>query len=169
MRARNGARRASAEPIPLLPVFRREIEGKIAMNRLILAAVAAAALATPAFAQAPAPGTTATDPTETGALPDGVGEALAAIRDARANANTIADLKALEGLRLVRLSDVTRGAPPAALAAAIEAGLDDRTGLQAAMKSNPAIAERLQAESIDISTVVAGSVGEDGSVTLYLE
>ncbi len=137
------------------------------MNRWILGAVAAIAIAVPAFAQAPAP--VPTDPTETSALPAVMADALAAIRDARPNANAIADLNALERLQFVRLSDLTRGAPPAALAAAIEAGLDDRTGLQAAIKSNPAIAERLRAESVDISTVIAGSVSQDGSVILYLE
>lgn len=137
------------------------------MNRWILGIVAAVVVVIPAFAQAPAP--VPTDPTETGALPSGISDALAAIRDARPNANAIADLKAIERLQFVRLSDMTHGAPPAALAAAIEAGLDDRTGLQAAIKSNPAIAERLQAESVDISAVVAGSVSQDASVILYLE
>jgi hypothetical protein len=148
------------------------------MKRLIALSAVLAIVALPAVAQtSDLPGTTSVTP-EVRAAPDAgttsaisggdLDAAIAAMRDNRANANTLGDLAAVTEVRFVPLEPLA-GARKPELDAALEETKDDQTGLQAAIKANPALSAKLEEESVDISTVVAGRIEADGSVTLYTQ
>lgn len=145
------------------------------MNRLTIFSAAFAMLALPALAQtSEVPGSTsvtpdvqaAPDEATTNAIPGDLDSAIAAMRDNRASANALGDLTAVSEVRFVSL-EPRAGARKAELDVALEETKDDQTGLQAAIKANPALSAKLDEESVDISNVVAGRIEADGSVTLY--
>lgn len=149
------------------------------MKRSILLPAAFALLALPALAQ-----TSDTPPGSTGVTPDAPAApdqgttnavpgtdfdtALAAMRGSRASANALGDLKAVSEVRFVPLEPMA-GPRKGELDVALEETKDDQTGLQAAIKANPALSAKLEEQNVDISTVVAGRVEADGSVTLYTQ
>lgn len=149
------------------------------MSRSTFLSAAFALLAIPALAQ-----TSETPPGSIGVTPDvpaapgtettnaipgaDLDTAIAAMRDGRASANALGDLTAVSEVRFVSLESVA-GARKPELDVALEETKDDQTGLQAAIKANPALSARLEEENVDISTVVAGRVEADGSVTLYTQ
>jgi hypothetical protein len=148
------------------------------MKRLILLSAALAVMALPALAQkSEVPGSTsatpevqaAPDAATTNAIPsDDLDAAIAAMRDNRASANVLGDLTAVSEVRFVPLEPLA-GARKGELDVALEETKNDQTGLQAAIKANPALSEKLEEENVDISTIVAGKVEADGSVTLYTQ
>jgi len=148
------------------------------MKRLTLLSAALALIAMPALAQtSDVPGSTsvtpevqaAPDAATTNAIPGGdLDAAIAAMRDNRASANALGDLTAVSEVRFVALESMA-GARKGELDVALEETKDDQTGLQAAIKANPALSAKLEEESVDISTVVAGRIEADGSVTLYTD
>lgn len=148
------------------------------MNRLTVFSAALAMLATPALPQtSEVPGSTSVTP-DVQAAPDeattnGIpgsdfDAALAAMRDNRASANALGDLTAVSEVRFVPLESLA-AVRKAELDVALEETKNDQTGLQAAIKANPALSAKLEEESVDISTVVAGRIEADGSVTLYTQ
>jgi hypothetical protein len=166
------------------------------MKRLIAltSAIALAAAAAPALAgsskvgaqvdtqvDTQAGGSGATTLPQTGATPDvmapdagttastsgaaGIEAALDAINGS-ADTTAIGGLTSVSNVRVMKLGELS-AENQAELMAAVDAHKQHATGLQAAIKANPALSAKLQEQNVDMSSVVATKIEADGSVTVY--
>lgn len=98
---------------------------------------------------------------------DAAQAALDAINGAREASAKLGTVAAVSKINVVKISEL--GADPVELQSAIDANKDHMTGVQAAIKANPALSAKLSEQTLDLSAVVAAHIEADGSVTIYIQ
>lgn len=152
------------------------------MKRILGAAAAAlmsaSLLAAPAFAQSDpslgggeseigvSPGS-GLDYDTTAAVGNSFEQALSAIEGSAASAQAITTMSDVDTVNVVRIGDL-EGNDPAAIDRAVDASGMGANELQTSISANPALQQELQAQGVDVSSVVAAQVEADGSVTVYV-
>jgi hypothetical protein len=146
---------------------------------LVLTAASVFALAAPAVAQTDAPkkplpetatpDTPTPDPNTTQATQpvDAARAALDAINNSKQASNDLGAMTAVSTINVVKISEI--GGDPTEFQSAIDANKDHATGVQAAIKANPALSAELDKQMLDVSAVVAAQIEADGSVTIYTQ
>ena len=116
-------------------------------------------------------GTTTTD-TSTTASTDAkanFGTVMSSIKAGKTNVDAITALTTVNTVNVVRVDDLAKGNNMQALDKAVADNQADITSLQTAVSGNTALKAKLDAESVQASSVIAANVEADGSVTVYVK
>ena len=97
------------------------------------------------------------------------GTVMSSIKAGKTNVNAISALTTVSNVNVIRIGDLAKGNNMQALDKAIADNQADITGLQTVIGANTALKAKLDAESIQASSVVAADVEADGSVTVYVK
>ena len=141
----------------------------------MLALLLASVLAGPALAEDAATTTgtkaTTTDTSITGSTDTkaNFGTVMSSIKSGKTNVSAISGMTTVSKVNVVRIGDLAKGNNMQALDKAITDNQSDITGLQTAIGANSVLKAKLDAESIQASSIVAADVEADGSVTVYVK
>ncbi len=94
---------------------------------------------------------------------------MSSIKAGKTNVSAITGLTTVNKVNVIRVGDLAKGNNMQALDKAITDNQADIAGLQTAISSNTALKAKLDAESVQASSVVAANVEADGSVTVYVK
>jgi hypothetical protein len=97
------------------------------------------------------------------------GTVMSSIKAGKTNVSAIGSLTTVNKVNVVRVSDLATGNNMQALDKVIADNQADITSLQAAISGNTALKAKLDAKSVQASSVVAANVEADGSVTVYVK
>ncbi|MEP9387178.1 hypothetical protein [Mesorhizobium sp. KR9-304] len=97
------------------------------------------------------------------------GTVMSSIKAGKTNVSAITGLTMVNKVNVIRVGDLAKGNNMQALDKAITDNQADITGLQNAIGANAALKAKLDAESVEASSVVAANVEADGSVTVYVK
>lgn len=97
------------------------------------------------------------------------GTVMSSIKAGKTNVSAISALTTVSNVNVIRVGDLAKGNNMQALDKAIADNQADISGLQTMIGANTALKAKLDAESIQASSVVAADVEADGSVTVYVK
>lgn len=141
------------------------------------ALMSASVLAAPAFAQespVPVPGADSgqttmpdIDTDTTAAIGANFDGALAAIGNNTASAQSIGAMSDVQTVRVVRIGDL-EGSSPALVEQAVSQNSEGVQDLRASVAANPGLSQQLEAQGVDVLSVIGADVGAMGEVTVYV-
>ena len=142
----------------------------IKISTLLLASV----LAAPALAEdtATTTGTKVQTDASTTASTDAkanFGTVMSSIKAGKTNVSAISGMTTVNSVNVVRVGDLAKGNNMQALEKAITENQADITSLQTAIGANTELKAKLDAESVQATSVVAADVEADGSITVYVK
>jgi len=138
--------------------------------RAIAILIASATLALPAAAEdtaKPAAQLDSSTTASTGAMAD-LGTVMSAIEASRSTATAIQAMTTVGSVRIVKISDILSPGDKPALDKAASDNAADITGVQAAIMANSALKKQIDANTVDISAIIAASIAGDGAVTVFV-
>lgn len=108
---------------------------------------------------------------KTGSIPrdDAMNSLLSAIAQTHSSATAVSAMKQVRGVRVVRISDIAKGDDARTVANAMKDSGKDRKALQSAVRANPALSAKLEAQNTNASQVVAAKIEADGTVTVFAD
>jgi len=112
---------------------------------------------------------TDTDTTASTSAKANFGTVMSSIKAGKTNVSAIGALTAVSQVNVVRVGDLAQGNNMQALDKAVADNQTDIASLQTAVSGNTALKAKLDAESVQASSVIAANVEADGSVTVYVK
>jgi hypothetical protein len=97
------------------------------------------------------------------------GTVMSSIKAGKTNVSAISGMTNVSKVNIIRIGDLAKGNNMQAVEKAITDNQADIAGLQTAIGANTALKAKLDAQSIQASSVVAANVEADGSVTVYVK
>ncbi|HUQ34899.1 MAG TPA: hypothetical protein VM144_00830 [Aestuariivirga sp.] len=96
------------------------------------------------------------------------GQVMSSIQASKTGATDIQAMTTLKSVNVVMVNDLAKGENIAALDAAVTKNNTDISALRTAMTSNTAVNQALVDAKVDVSTVVAADIANDGILTVYV-
>ena len=96
------------------------------------------------------------------------GQVMSSIQASKTGATDIQAMTTLTNVNVVKVNDLAKGENMTALDAAVTKNNADITALRTAMTSNTTVNKALVDAKVDVSTVVAADIANDGILTVYV-
>jgi hypothetical protein len=119
-------------------------------------------------AMAVAIGATLLAPAAFAATKANFGQVISSIQASKMQASSIQSVTEVKSVTVVQIADLAKGDNMTALDNAVTKNDADIVALRTAMNSNTAVNTALANASVDVSTVVAADIGNDGILTVYV-